>query len=144
MSYLNKVQLIGNAGAVPEKRFMPNGTPTTRLRLATTEVRKDRESGEKKERTEWHNVTLYARLAEIAAEYVGKGDKVYIEGRLRTRKWVGDDGADRYTTEIVTDDLKLFPKRKPTADGKAAEESGLEHVPAPNRFEEDFDDDIPF
>lgn len=119
MSYLNMAQLIGYVGAQPELRYTSTGTPTMRLRVATTEKWKDRESGENREHTEWHQVVLFDRLAEVVGEFVNKGDMLYIEGRLRTRKWLSQDGTDRYTTEIVAETMRMFPKKKPEA-GKDA------------------------
>jgi len=100
---INKVILIGNLGAGPEVRYMPSGDPVANLRLATSESWKDRETGETKERTEWHNVVIFGKVAEVAKTYLHKGSKVYIEGKLRTRKWQAQDGQDRYTTEVVVD-----------------------------------------
>ena len=100
MASVNKVILVGNLGADPESRYMPNGDAVVNIRLATTESWKDKASGEKRELTEWHRVVFYRKLAEIAGQYLKKGSQVYIEGRIRTRKWQGQDGQDRYTTEI--------------------------------------------
>jgi single-strand DNA-binding protein len=100
---VNKVILIGNLGQDPEVRYMPNGNAVTNVTLATSESWKDRESGQKQERTEWHRVVFFGKLAEIAGQYLRKGSKVYVEGGLRTRKWQGQDGQDRYTTEVVVD-----------------------------------------
>jgi single-strand DNA-binding protein len=100
---INKVILIGNLGADPEIRYLPSGDPVANLRLATSESWKDRESGETKERTEWHNVVIFGKLAEVAKSYLHKGSRIYVEGKLRTRKWQAQDGQDRYTTEVVID-----------------------------------------
>jgi single-strand DNA-binding protein len=100
---VNKVILIGNLGQDPEVRYMPNGNAVTNVTIATSESWKDRESGQQQERTEWHRVVFFGKLAEIAGQYLRKGSKVYVEGALRTRKWQGQDGQDRYTTEIVVD-----------------------------------------
>jgi len=100
---VNKVILVGNAGADPETRYMPNGNAVTNITLATSESWKDKQTGQQQERTEWHRVVFFGRLAEIAGEYIRKGSQVYVEGSLRTRKWQGQDGQDRYTTEIVVD-----------------------------------------
>ncbi len=100
---VNKVILIGNLGQDPEVRYMPNGNAVTNVTIATSESWKDRESGQQQERTEWHRVVFFGKLAEIAGQYLRKGSKVYVEGALRTRKWQGQDGQDRYTTEIVCD-----------------------------------------
>ncbi len=108
---VNKVILIGNLGADPEKRETPAGLTITNLRLATSEQWTDKQSGEKRENTEWHRVVLFGRLGEIAAQYLGKGSQVYIEGRIQTRKWQGQDGQDRYTTEIVANEMQLLGGR---------------------------------
>lgn len=100
---VNKVILLGNLGQDPEVRYMPNGNAVTNVTLATSETWKDRESGQQNERTEWHRVVFFGKLAEIAGQYLKKGAKIYVEGALRTRKWQGQDGHDRYTTEIVVD-----------------------------------------
>ena len=111
MASVNKVILVGNLGADPETRYMPNGDPITNIRLATTFRWKDKQSGENKEETEWHRVVFRARLAEIAGEYLKKGSPVYVEGRIRTRKWQDKDGQDRYTTEIMADNMQLLGSR---------------------------------
>ena len=108
---INKVILIGNLGADPETRYTPSNTAVTNLRLATADSWKDRQTGEQQERTEWHRVVCFNRLAEIAAEYLRKGSKVYIEGRIQTRKWQGQDGQDRYTTEIVANEMQMLDSR---------------------------------
>jgi single-strand DNA-binding protein len=108
---INKVILIGHLGADPETRAMPSGGTVANLRLATTESWKDKQSGDQQERTEWHNVALFGRLGEIAAEYLRKGSQVYIEGRLRTRKWQDKEGRDRYTTEIVGNEMQMLGGR---------------------------------
>jgi single-strand DNA-binding protein len=152
---INKVILIGNLGADPETRYMPSGGAVTNIRLATSETWKDKQSGEQKERTEWHNVVFFNRLAEIASEYLRKGSKVYVEGSLRTRKWQGQDGQDRYTTEIVANEMQMLDSRGPGGEqargsagagrpqrsqqGAAAPEPEM----APSGFDS-FDDDIPF
>ncbi len=100
---INKVILIGNLGADPETRFMPNGNAVADVSLATSDTWKDRHTGEKRERTEWHRVVFFGKLAEIVGQYQKKGSKVYVEGRLQTRKWQGQDGQDRYTTEVIVD-----------------------------------------
>jgi single-strand DNA-binding protein len=105
---VNKVILVGNLGADPEKRSMANGTTVTNLRLATTDTWRDKQSGEQQERTEWHRVVLFGRLGDIAADYLKKGRQVYIEGRIQTRKWQGQDGQDRYTTEIVANEMQML------------------------------------
>ncbi len=108
---VNKVILIGNLGADPETRFMPSGGAVTNVRLATSESWKDRQSGQMQERTEWHRVVFFNKLGEIAGEYLKKGSKVYIEGSIRTRKWQGQDGQDRYTTEIVASEMQMLDGR---------------------------------
>lgn len=108
---INKVILVGNLGADPETRYMPSGGAVTNLRLATSESWKDKQSGEMQERTEWHRVVLFNRLGEVAAEYLRKGSQVYIEGQIRTRKWQGNDGQDRYTTEIVANEMQMLGGR---------------------------------
>lgn len=108
---INKVILIGNIGADPDARFLPSGSAVTTLSLATSETWKDKQTGEKQERTEWHRVVCFNRLGEIASEYVRKGSRIYIEGSLRTRKWQDAQGQDRYTTEIVANDLQLLDSK---------------------------------
>ncbi|MEH6784986.1 MAG: single-stranded DNA-binding protein [Alcanivorax jadensis] len=108
---VNKVILIGNLGADPETRFMPSGGAVTNVRLATSETWKDKQSGQMQERTEWHRVVFFNKLGEIAGEYLKKGSKVYIEGSIRTRKWQGQDGQDRYTTEIVANEMQMLDGR---------------------------------
>lgn len=114
MSSLNRVMLIGNLGAAPESRAFADGTPVCSLRVATTDRWRDKESGDMKEATEWHRVVMFRRLAEIAGQHLLKGSQVYIEGRLRTRKWVDKNGTERYSTEIEADELKMLG-RKPEA-----------------------------
>lgn len=111
MATLNKVTLIGYLGHNPEIRYTASGDPVAHVTLATTETWKDKASGEKKEATEWHRVVLYRKLAEIVGQYLKKGSHVYIEGRLQTRKWAAKDGTDRYTTEIIADDLRMLGSR---------------------------------
>jgi single-strand DNA-binding protein len=108
---INKVILIGNLGADPETRAMPSGMTVANIRVATSESWKDKQSGESKERTEWHNVAMFGRLGEIAGEYLKKGSKVYIEGALRTRKWQDKQGNDRYTTEIIANEMQMLDSR---------------------------------
>jgi single-strand DNA-binding protein len=116
MASVNKVILVGNLGADPESRYMPNGDAVVNIRLATTESWKDKTSGEKKELTEWHRVVFYRKLAEIAGQYLKKGSQVYIEGRIRTRKWQGQDGQDRYTTEIEANEMQMLGRREGMGD----------------------------
>ena len=120
---INKVILIGNLGADPETRSMPSGMTVANIRIATSESWKDKQSGEQQERTEWHNVALFGRLGEIAAEYLRKGSQVYIEGSLRTRKWQDKEGRDRYTTEIIANDMQMLGGRG-GAGGAAAAAGG--------------------
>ena len=117
MSSINKVILIGNLGAAPEVRHSPSGGQVTNIRLATTEHWKDKANNEKREQTEWHRVVFFGKLAEIAGMYLTKGSQVFIEGRLRTRKWQGQDGQDKYTTEIVADEMQMLGKRDASASG---------------------------
>jgi single-strand DNA-binding protein len=116
MASLNRVTLIGNLGATPETRYMPDGTPTATISLATTEVWKDKQSGEKKEKTEWHRIVFFQGLADVVSEYLKKGSQIYVEGKLRTRKWMDKEGVERYTTEIVGKDFKMLGKKAKGAD----------------------------
>jgi single-strand DNA-binding protein len=149
---LNKVILIGNLGADPETRAMPSGLTVANLRVATSESWRDKQSGEQQERTEWHHVALFGRLGEVAAEYLKKGSQVYIEGRLRTRKWQDKQGNDRYSTEIIGNEMLMLGGRSAgtSAAGGAEPRERAEAVPeAAERSESgakggDFDDDIPF
>jgi len=145
---INKVILIGNLGQDPETKYMPSGSAVTNLRIATSEVFKDKETGQQQERTEWHSVAMFGRLAEIAGEYLRKGSQVYIEGRLRTRKWQDKQGQDRYSTEIVANEMQMLggksggmgggmdtgaePRERPAGRPRAAEPAA------------ELDDDIPF
>src|SRR5579863_3193111 len=131
---INKVILIGHLGADPETRAMPSGMTVANMRLATTESWKDKQSGEQQERTEWHNVALFGRLGEIAAEYLRKGSQVYIEGRLRTRKWQDKEGRDRYTTEIVGNEMQMLGGRGGSGGGGGGG-SGGGYTDAPARAE---------
>ncbi|MDO9104451.1 MAG: single-stranded DNA-binding protein [Methylovulum sp.] len=163
---LNKVTLIGNLGADPEVRYMPAGGAVTNISLATTRRWKDKQTGERRDATEWHRVIFFNRLAEIAGEYLKKGSQVYVEGRLQTRKWQGQDGQDRYTTEIIADELHMLgsrsggtgdfggdhaatpyaaPAAKPayTPQQAAPAHNAGNMPPAPPAYD-DFDDDIPF
>ena len=144
---INKVILIGNLGADPEVKFMPSGEAVATLRLATSESWKDKNTGEQVERTEWHRVVLFRRLGEIAGEYLKKGSKVYIEGRLQTRKWQGQDGQDRYTTEIVASDMQMLDSRGGGAgnfNNQPSSRSDDQPQAAAAGGFDDFDDDIPF
>jgi len=144
---INKVILIGNLGKDPEVKYMPSGDPVTTITVATSETWKDKSSGENVEKTEWHRVVFFKRLAEIAGEYLKKGSKVYIEGRLQTRKWQGQDGQDRYTTEIVANEMQMLDSRGGSApmtgsSGKSNQQPAYATEAAGDA--PDFDDDIPF
>ena len=151
---INKVILIGNLGADPETRAMPSGTTVANLRVATSESWRDKQTGEQQERTEWHRVALFGRLAEIAGEYLRKGSQVYIEGSRRTRKWQDKQGNERYSTEIVGNELQMLGGRSGAAAGSPAG-AAVAAGAAPSYSEEsgggggssrreEFDDDIPF
>jgi single-strand DNA-binding protein len=144
MASVNKVILVGNLGRDPEVRYLPDGGAVTNISVATTDVWKDK-SGEKQERTEWHRVVFFSKLAEIAGEYLRKGSQVYIEGRLQTRKWQDKEGQDRYTTEIVADRMQMLGTRA----GTGSEAGEKESTPSPKSAKktptfEDLEDDIPF
>jgi single-strand DNA-binding protein len=142
MSSVNKVIVIGNVGQDPEVKVLNSGNAVCNLSIATSEKWKDKATGERKEHTEWHRVSLFGRLAEIAGEYVRKGSKIYVEGRLRTRKWQDKDGSDRYTTEVLGDSLQLLDKR---GDGERAPYRQPASEPAKAAAPaDDFDDEIPF
>ncbi len=140
---INKVILVGNLGADPETRYMPSGGAVTNIRIATSESWKDKNTGEAQERTEWHNVAFFGRLAEIAGEYLRKGSQVYVEGRLRTRKWQDRDGNDRYTTEVIANEMQMLGGR-PGSGAPARAESGPPAGAVPPPADSGFDDDIPF
>ena len=152
MASVNKVILIGNLGADPETRYLPSGDAVTNIRIATTDTWKDKQ-GEKQERTEWHRVAFFGRLAEIAGEYLKKGSQVYVEGRLQTRKWQDKDGNDKYTTEIVADRMQMLGSRQgmgaaasePPPDRGGGERPAARPAAkgAGGKFD-DFEDDIPF
>jgi single-strand DNA-binding protein len=116
MASINKVIIVGNLGRDPETRYMPNGEAVTNIAVATTESWKDKTSGEKKELTEWHRITFYRKLAEIAGQYLKKGSQVYIEGRLQTRKWTDKENIERYTTEIIADSMQMLGNRQGGGD----------------------------
>jgi single-strand DNA-binding protein len=164
---LNKVTLIGNLGADPEVKYMPTGDAVANITLATSMRWKDRQTGERKESTEWHRVVFFRRLAEIAGEYLKKGSQIYVEGHLRTRKWQDQAGLDRYTTEIVADELHMLgsrsggtasmggdqtpssysaaPASKPDYSAKPSKStSNASNMPPAPPTYDDFDDDIPF
>ncbi len=111
MAGINKVILIGNLGKDPEVRYLPNGTAVANITVATSETWKDKQTGESKEQTEWHRVTFFRRLAEIAGEYLRKGSKVYIEGKLQTRKWQDQSGNDRYSTDVIADQMQMLDSK---------------------------------
>ena len=145
---VNKVILIGNLGKDPEVRYMPSGGAVTNVTIATSESWKDKQSGEQQERTEWHNVVFFNRLAEIAGEYLKKGSKVYVEGSLRTRKWQDKEGKDRYTTEIVAGEMQMLDSKGGGGGGAPQAREGSsgnwqKETPAAEPAG-DFDDDIPF
>ena len=143
MSSINKVMLIGNLGADPELRQIPSGGSVCNLRVATTEKWMDKVSGEPKEATEWHRVVLFRRLGEIASEYLRKGSAVFIEGRLRTRKWQDREGKDRYTTEIEATEMQMVGSR--ASAPQEARDQGLNLSDASNRTEAEADfGDVPF
>jgi single-strand DNA-binding protein len=159
MASVNKVIIVGNLGKDPETRYMPSGDAMTNITVATTDTWKDKQ-GEKQERTEWHRVVFFGKLAEIAGEYLKKGRAVYVEGSLRTRKWQGQDGQDRYTTEIVANEMQMLGGRGGGSDAGSGDSwSGGDEAPrsparkpagggaapaaAPGSFD-DLDDDIPF
>src|SRR5262245_39339093 len=154
MASINKVILIGNLGRDPEVRYMPEGGAVTNISIATTDTWKDK-SGEKQERTEWHRVAFFGRLAEIAGEYLKKGSQVYVEGRLQTRKWQDKEGQERYTTEIVASEMRMLGRREGAGGEPMARESREPATagassggrPAPKKgggaFDQ-MDDDIPF
>ena len=157
---INKVIIVGNLGQDPETRHMPSGGAVTNVSIATSETWKDKQTGEQKENTEWHRVVFFNRLAEIAGEYLKKGSKVYVEGRLQTRKWQDKDGHDKYTTEIIANEMQMLDSRgsggggdysggggnysggSSAGGGQSAPKS--EGAPAQPKNFDDFDDDIPF
>lgn len=158
---LNKVTLIGNLGADPEVRYMPAGGAVTNISLATTRRWKDRQSGERRDATEWHRVVFFNRLAEVAGEYLRKGSQVYIEGRIQTRKWQDQNGQDRYSTEIIATEMQMLgsrsggtaplanasaPQNAPASPGPQSPSAPSQSAPnsPPPAAYEDFDDDIPF
>lgn len=161
---VNKAIIVGNLGADPETRYTAGGSAVTNVRVATSDTWRDKNSGEMQERTEWHRVVFFGRLGEIAGEYLRKGSKVYIEGRLQTRKWQGQDGQDRYTTEIVGNEMQMLDSRGGGQGGSAPFNSGGSRgggQGGPSRggnqapqqpaqpmsdsgFDDDLDDDIPF
>lgn len=150
---VNKVILIGNLGVDPEVRYSAAGSAITNARLATTDQWKDRQTGEQQEKTEWHRIVFFGRLAEISGEYLKKGSKIFVEGRLQTRKWQGQDGQDKYTTEIVANDMQMLDGAGGAGGGMGGGAGGGMKQSAPASSQEpapqtapvdDFDDDIPF
>lgn len=141
---INKVIIVGNLGQDPETRYMPSGGAVTNVSVATSEAWKDKETGQPQERTEWHKVVFFNKLGEIAGQYLKKGSKVYVEGSLRTRKWQGQDGQDRYTTEIVASEMQMLDSRETGSQDSAKPQSPPPAQDAPSQGFADFDDDIPF
>lgn len=145
MSSLNKTMIIGRVGKDPEQRFFNDGTAVCNVTIATSESWKDKQTGEKREDTEWHSVVFRSKLAEIAGQYLRKGSLVYVEGRLKTRKWQDKNGQDRYTTEIVANEMKMIGP-KPEGDQSAPRQQASRQAPQQNSGGgfADFSDDIPF
>lgn len=162
---INKVIILGNLGNDPETRYMPNGNAVTNVSIATSESWKDKQSGQMQDRTEWHRVVFFNRLAEVAGEYLRKGSKVYVEGSLRTRKWQDQSGNDRYTTEIVASDMQMLDSRGEQGGGGGDNYDGYSQMPeaqsfgdesggspksrggyeqSPSPAASEFEDDIPF
>jgi single-strand DNA-binding protein len=152
---VNKVILLGNLGKDPEVKYMPNGNAVANITLATSETWNDKNSGEKKEKTEWHRVVFFGKLAEIVGQYLKKGSKIYVEGKLQTRKWQGQDGQDKYTTEVVVDGMggtmQMLDSRGGEGGFAPAQQASQQSAPAqqkpqaaPAMVDDGFDDDIPF
>lgn len=150
MASVNKVILVGNLGKDPDVRYMPDGNAVANVSIATSEQWKDKATGEKQERVEWHRVVFFNRLGEIAGEYLKKGSSVYIEGKLTTRKWTDKEGNDRYTTEIVASEMKMLGSRQREEGGESREPAAQRPAasskkpPAGGGGFDDLDDDIPF
>jgi single-strand DNA-binding protein len=158
MASVNKVIVVGNLGRDPETRYMPDGAAITNVSVATSFQWTDKASGEKKEETEWHRVVFRGKLAEVAGEYLKKGSQVYVEGRLRTRKWQDKDGQDKYTTEIIADRMQMLgaragsgePRGEPRGEPQRAEERQSAATPSASGVKkpagkfDDLEDDIPF
>lgn len=159
MASVNKVIIVGNLGRDPETRYMPSGDAMTNIAVATTDKWKDKATGEQKEATEWHRIAFFGKLAEIAGQYLKKGSQVYVEGKLRTRKWTDKDGIEKYSTEIIADSMQMLGSRQGMGGGSAAMDDGapgggasVSRAPAsaarsPARQApslSDMDDDIPF
>ena len=161
MASVNKVIIVGNLGRDPETRYMPSGDAVTNITVATTDRYKDKQSGEMKEATEWHRISFFGKLAEIAGQYLKKGSQVYVEGSLRTRKYTDKDGVEKYATEIRADTMQMLGSRQGMGGGSGGEDGGYSRpaapaqrpaaaaaqrpaaAPAPSGFD-DMDDDIPF
>jgi single-strand DNA-binding protein len=144
MRGVNKVILVGTVGKDPETKYMPNGNAVSNLSLATSEQWKDKNTGEKQEKTEWHRVTFYQKLAEIVSEYVKKGSKIYIEGKLQTRSWE-QDGVKKYVTEVIADSMQMLdgkPSQENTSSGNSSQGAAKSHRAPP--VDDDFNSDIPF
>ena len=153
MASVNKVIIVGNLGADPETRYTPGGDAVTNIRVATTDKWKDKTSGEMKEATEWHRISFFGRLAEVAGEYLKKGSQVYVEGSLRTRKWQDKEGQEKYTTEIMANEMKMLgsrsgsgePRAEAPAESRApAEPRAAAAAKKPAGKFDDMEDDIPF
>ena len=154
MASINKVILVGNLGRDPEVRYTPDGASIANVTIATTDTWKDKATGEKKEATEWHRVVFFGKLAEIVGQYLKKGRQVYVEGALRTRKWQDKEGQERYTTEIVANEMKMLGSREGMSDAPPRESGGgggsggsrpaAAASPAAGSGFNDFEDDIPF
>ena len=140
---VNKVILIGNLGADPEVRQTPSGVPVVNVNLATSESWTDKTTGDRQERTEWHRLTLWRKLAEIAGQYLKKGSKIYVEGKLQTRSWDAEDGQKRYSTEVVVDDLQMLDSRDGNRGGAPMGDPGPMELP-PEHRDSSQDDDLPF
>lgn len=158
MASINKVIIVGNLGRDPESRYSPNGEQVTRVSIATTDARKDRQTGERVENTEWHRVVFFGKLAEIAGQYLKKGSQVYVEGRLRTSKYTGKDGVERYSTDIIAEQMQMLGSRQGNGDPAGSYDGSFQQpVPRQNagRLQQPssgggmppnipMDDDIPF
>ena len=149
---VNKVIIVGTLGADPDTSYAPSGSAITKLSIATNESWKDKETGEQKEKTEWHRISMFGRLAEISAEYLRKGSQVYIEGKLATNKWQDKEGNDRWTTEIIANQMQMLGER-PTGNATSSKSNENQQSPSnenkqsppePPAGTDDFDDDIPF
>ena len=147
MASVNKVILVGNLGSDPEMRYLQNGDAVCNIKIATSESWKDKQTGEKKETTEWHRVVFFRQLAEIAGKYLKKGSSVYVEGKITTRKWQDKEGTDRYTTEITGNEMKMLGGRQDGDSGERTQQRSEQAKQAPAKKEQifdDMDDDIPF